>query len=126
MRRSFGWILLSAWLLAGCTGRAEAVRAAQPYIEDFGELRLKALSLLELRSDVQRQRLLAQAMKGDEASLPENLKLKAGGSLTREVHNFLGYHAVETHCRAVTSSAANNGVNRNGGNRRSPNGGFSR
>jgi len=74
MRRSFGWILLSAWLLAGCTGRAEAVRAAQPYIEDFGELRLKALSLLELRSDVQRQRLLAQAMKGDEASLPENLK----------------------------------------------------
>jgi hypothetical protein len=77
MRRGFGWILLSAWLLillAGCTGRAEAVRAAQPYIEDFGELRLRALSLLELRSDVQRQRLLAKAMKGDEESLPDNLK----------------------------------------------------
>jgi hypothetical protein len=74
MRRSCGWVLLSAWLLAGCTGRAEAVRAAQPYIEDFGHLRLKALSLLELRSDVQRRRLLAQAMKGDEASLPDNLK----------------------------------------------------
>jgi DNA polymerase-3 subunit alpha len=59
-------------------------------------------------------------------ALPENLKLKAGGSLAREVHNFLGYHAVETHCRAVTSPAANNGVNRNGGNRRSPNGGFGR
>jgi len=48
----------------------------QPYVEDFGELRVRALSLLELRSDVQRQRLLADAMKnGDEESLPANLKL---------------------------------------------------
>lgn len=77
MRRGLGWGLLSAslWvILAGCTGRAEAVRAAQPYIEDFAELRLHALSLLELRSDVQRQRLLAEAMNGDEDSLPENLE----------------------------------------------------
>jgi len=59
-------------------------------------------------------------------ALPDTLKLKAGGSLTREVHNFLGYHAVETHCRAVTSSAANNGVNRNGRNRRPRNGGYGR
>lgn len=77
MRPGFGWVLLSAWLLvllAGCTGRAEAVRAAQPYVEDFSDLRLRALNLLELRSDVQRKRLLAKAMKGDEESLPDNLK----------------------------------------------------
>lgn len=77
MRRGFGWVLVSAWLLvlvASCTGRAEAVRAAQPYVEDFGDLRLRALTLLELRSDIQRRRLLAKAMKGDEDSLPDNLK----------------------------------------------------
>jgi DNA polymerase-3 subunit alpha len=59
-------------------------------------------------------------------ALPDTLKLKVGSSLIREVHSFLGYHAVETRCRAVTSSAANNGVNRNGRNRRPPNGGFGR
>jgi len=59
-------------------------------------------------------------------ALPDTLKLKAGSSLTREIHSFLGYHAVETRCRAVTASAANNGVNRNGRNRRPPNGGFGR
>jgi len=82
MRRGFGWVPLSAWLrvllplvlLAGCTGKAEAVRAAQPYIEDFGDLRLRAQSLMELRLDIQRQRLLVAAMKGDEESLPDNLK----------------------------------------------------
>ena len=80
MRRGFGRVALSAWvlivllLLAGCTGKAEAVRAAQPYIENFGDLRLRALSLLELRADVQRQRLLVAAMKGDEESLPDNLR----------------------------------------------------
>lgn len=77
MRRGFGWVLVSAWLpvlVASCTGRAEAVRAAQPYLEDFSDLRLRALTLLELRSDIQRRRLLAKAMKGDEESLPDNLK----------------------------------------------------
>jgi hypothetical protein len=77
MRRGFGWVLVSAWLpvlVASCTGRAEAVRAAQPYLEDFSDLRLRALTLLELRSDIQRRRLLAEAMKGDEESLPDNLK----------------------------------------------------
>jgi len=59
-------------------------------------------------------------------ALPDTLKLKAGSSLAREVHSFLGYQAVETRCRAVTASAANNGVNRNGRNRRPPNGGFGR
>ena len=59
-------------------------------------------------------------------ALPDTLKLKAGSSLVREVHSFLGYQAVETRCRAVTASAANNGVNRNGRNRRPPNGGFGR
>lgn len=74
MRGRLRWVLLGACLLASCTGKAEAVRAAQPYIEDFGERRERALSLLELRSDVQRKRLLMQAMNGDEDSLPANLK----------------------------------------------------
>jgi len=61
--------------LASCTGKAEAVRAAQPYVEDFGELRVRALSLLELRSEVGRQRLLGEAMRnGEEESLPANLR----------------------------------------------------
>ena len=44
-------------------------------------------------------------------ALPDVFKLKAGGALTREVNGFLGYHAVETRCSAVTSVAALNGVN---------------
>ncbi len=42
-------------------------------------------------------------------ALPDSLKLKAGGALTREVNEFLGYHAVETLCMAATSEAKNNG-----------------
>ncbi len=80
MRRGFRWaldrprLLLLLMLLGGCTGKAEAVRAAQPYIENFGDLRLRAQKLLELRADVHRQRLLVKAMNGDEESLPDNLK----------------------------------------------------
>ena len=74
MRSRCAWVLVSAWLLASCTGRAETVRAAQPYIESFGELRLRALSLLELRSDIAQRRLLAKALAGDEDALPNNLK----------------------------------------------------
>ena len=59
-------------------------------------------------------------------ALPENLRLKAGRRLTHEVHNFLGYQAVETHCRPVTASAANNGVHRNAIDRRPPHGGYRR
>ncbi len=44
-------------------------------------------------------------------ALPEGLKLKAGGSLTRDVNGYLGYHAVETRCSKVTGSAASNGAN---------------
>ena len=47
-------------------------------------------------------------------ALPDALKLKAGGSLARDVNGLLGYQAVETRCHAVTSSALINGVNRNG------------
>ncbi|RLB37112.1 MAG: hypothetical protein DRH30_13755 [Deltaproteobacteria bacterium] len=67
-------LLLLVALLGGCTGKAEAVRAAQPYIESFGDLRLRARKLLELRADVRRQRLLVNAVNGDEESLPDNLK----------------------------------------------------
>ncbi len=47
-------------------------------------------------------------------ALPDVFKLKAGSALTREVNGFLGYHAVETRCSAVTSSVALNGVNGRG------------
>jgi hypothetical protein len=69
-----GCLLLGAYVIAGCTDRAEAVRAAQPHMEQFDELRTRAVKLLELRADVQRKRLLLRAADGDEASLPENLK----------------------------------------------------
>ena len=80
MRRGFRWVLVSPRLLVlfallgGCTAKAETVRAAQPYIENFGDLRLRAQKLLELRTDVQRHELLIKAMNGDEESLPANLK----------------------------------------------------
>jgi DNA polymerase-3 subunit alpha len=41
-------------------------------------------------------------------ALPESLKLKAGGALTREVNELLGYHAVETLCMPATSETKNN------------------
>ncbi len=44
-------------------------------------------------------------------ALPDGFKLKAGSALTREVNRFLGYHAVETRCSAVTSTAIPNGRN---------------
>jgi len=92
MRRGFGWVLVSAWmlmptaLLGACTGRAEAVRAAQPYLASFADLRLRTLKLLELRIDVARKRLLVAAMNGDEESLPDELKpllerLRASGTV---------------------------------------------
>jgi DNA polymerase-3 subunit alpha len=48
-------------------------------------------------------------------ALPDALKLKAGSALIQDVDRFLGYHAVETRCSAVTSTASMNG---NGGNGR--------
>jgi len=59
-------------------------------------------------------------------ALPETLRVKAGTSLARDVHSFLGYQAVETRCRPVTAPAGNNGPNRNGRDRRPPNGGYRR
>ena len=73
MRRGLRWLFLSAFL-AGCTGKAEAVRAAQPYIERFDELRTRALSLLELRADIERKRLLAEAAENGVETLPKNLR----------------------------------------------------
>jgi DNA polymerase-3 subunit alpha len=57
-------------------------------------------------------------------ALPDALKIKAGGSLTREVHGFLGYHAVETICRPAALSAANDGVHRNNRKGKALHGGF--
>jgi hypothetical protein len=77
--------------LGGCTGRAEAIRAAQPYVENFGELRSRALKLLELRTDVARKRLLVGAVNGDEESLPGHMKpmlerFRASGTVISEEH----------------------------------------
>ena len=65
---------MGACLIAGCTAKGEAVRAAQPHIDTFDELRVRALDLLELRADVERKKLLFKAAQGDEESLPENLQ----------------------------------------------------
>ena len=47
-------------------------------------------------------------------ALPDSLKLKAGGSLTREVNALLGYNAVETQCMvAKTATRRNNYRQRN-------------
>ena len=67
-------VLLGAAALLGCSERSNCSSAAAPYLDHFGKLKLRALSLLELRTDVERRRLLAKALEGDEESLPPNLK----------------------------------------------------
>lgn len=69
-----GWLLLSVLVLASCTGKREAVRAAEPYVEEFGRMRIRALELLELRADVERKKILLEASRGDPESAPENLQ----------------------------------------------------
>jgi DNA polymerase-3 subunit alpha len=59
-------------------------------------------------------------------ALPEELKLKAGGELSREVNSFLGYQAVETRCSAVPAATALNGLNRNGGKDKPFNAGYNK
>jgi DNA polymerase-3 subunit alpha len=41
-------------------------------------------------------------------ALPDSLKLKAGGALTREVNELLGYNAVETQCMAAKTEPRRN------------------
>ena len=59
-------------------------------------------------------------------SLSDKLRLRAGGALSREINNFLGYHAVETRCSAVPAASSLNGLNRNGRKEQPFNGGFNR
>jgi DNA polymerase-3 subunit alpha len=59
-------------------------------------------------------------------SLSDSLRLRAGGALSREVNNFLGYHAVETRCSAVPAASALNGFNRNGRKEQPFNGEYNR
>ena len=56
-------------------------------------------------------------------SLPEALRLRAGGSLMREVNTFLGYRAVETRCSPVPAASA---LNRNSRKEKPFDGGFNR
>jgi hypothetical protein len=74
MRRQAVLLVLVSSLLQGCTDKADAVRAAQPHLETFAELRLRALQLLELRADVERKKLLLRAAQGEEEVLPDNLR----------------------------------------------------
>jgi hypothetical protein len=74
MGRRTGWLLLSVFVLASCTENRQAVGAAQPHVEEFERMRVRALELLELRADVERKKLLLEASKGDPESAPENLK----------------------------------------------------
>jgi len=41
-------------------------------------------------------------------ALPDSLKLKAGGALTREVNELLGYNAIETQCMAAKTAPRRN------------------
>ncbi len=74
MRRGLVCVFLGASLLGGCSGKSSCQSAVAPYLEDFDELRHRALKLLELRTDVERRRLLLRALDGDEEALPPNLK----------------------------------------------------
>jgi hypothetical protein len=74
MRHLAVGLIAVACLLGACTGRVEAVRAAQPHQESFDALRYRALDLLELRADVERKKLLFAAASGDEDALPDNLR----------------------------------------------------
>ena len=68
------FVISGACLLAACGGKAEAVRAAEPHLASFSKLRLRALELLELRSDIERKRLLVAAMENPDQPVPENLE----------------------------------------------------
>ncbi len=74
MRRGLVCVLLGASLLGGCRGKSNCTRAAAPYLDQFAELRQRAQKLIELRTDVERRRLLSRALGGDEESLPPNLR----------------------------------------------------
>jgi hypothetical protein len=74
MRGRTAWVVLSLCFLTSCTGKGEVVRAAQPHIETFSELRARALELLELRAGVERNKRLYAATQGDEDAASENLE----------------------------------------------------
>ncbi len=74
MRRGLACILLGASLLGGCSEKSSCRNAAAPHLDEFDELRHRALNLLEFRTDIERRRLLVRALEGDEESLPPNLK----------------------------------------------------
>ncbi|MBW2508640.1 MAG: hypothetical protein JRE81_08425 [Deltaproteobacteria bacterium] len=74
MRCRAGWLLLSVVVLASCSGRREAVRAAEPHMEEFARMRGQALELLELRADMEQKKALLEASEADPESVPDNLK----------------------------------------------------
>lgn len=80
MRGSIASVVLGASLVvlsllgSACSRKSNCVSAVDPYLEEFDELRQRALNLLELRTEVERRRLLARALEGDEESLPPNLR----------------------------------------------------
>ena len=74
MRGRTAWLVLGACFVASCTGKGEVVRAAQPHVETFSELRARALELLELRAGVERNKLLYKATQNEDEPPPKNLE----------------------------------------------------
>jgi len=76
----------------------EISRTDRPMLERLNDILKKhpggCRGFLHLRSPENTDSIIA---------LPDSLKLKAGGALTREVNELLGYHAVETLCMPATT-----------------------
>jgi hypothetical protein len=67
-------LLLCALLGSACTAKREAVQAAEPHLDSFSTLRLRALELLEFRSDLERKKLLLHAIEHPDDPVPDNLE----------------------------------------------------
>lgn len=67
MGRWRGWGLLGLWLglvpLGGCSVGSESVRAAEPHVEEFYALRVRAMPLAQMRRDLQKQQSLFEAFE---------------------------------------------------------------
>lgn len=74
MRKVAVGLLCCVLVSFGCTDKREAVRAAEPHLESFSKLRLRALELLELRADIERKKLLLYALEHPEEPVPDNLE----------------------------------------------------
>jgi hypothetical protein len=63
MSRWGGCAVLGLWLAMGCSLGGEAVRAAEPHLEEFSALRVRALPLAQMRRELQQQQSLFEAFE---------------------------------------------------------------